>query len=50
VANTHSDFFKGQAERCLFYLPKHSEETQLALQEKEKKVIIETFISASMLL
>jgi hypothetical protein len=36
VANTHSDFFKGQTERGLFYLPNHSEKTQLALQEKEK--------------
>ncbi len=36
VANPHSDFFKGQTERGLFYWPNHSEKTQQAKQEKEK--------------
>jgi hypothetical protein len=36
VATTHSDFFQGQADRGLFYMPNHSWETQLSKQKEEE--------------
>jgi hypothetical protein len=36
LANPHSDFFKGQTERGLFYLPKNSEKLSWPNNSKKK--------------
>jgi hypothetical protein len=42
VASMHTDFFKGQTDRGLFFWPNHSLETRLSKQEEEATGIHKT--------